>query len=226
MNPKDHENNQGKISEVTTRKLQEELTPGQVLKDLMKGNERFTTGNLIPRDYSTQMKVTATGQYPKAAIIACLDSRIPVETIFDQGIGDIFVGRVAGNFINDDLLGSLEFAVSISGAKLIVVLGHTYCGAIMSCIDKEAIKFYGLKNLDNLLENINPAVESVIMPGEKRSSKNKELLSRSTIQNVMMSLDVIRQKSPSILQHEKENKVQLAGAIYDIQTGKVTFLND
>jgi carbonic anhydrase len=147
------------------------LTPDMVLQSLKDGNRRFMNNEITDRDHSAMVSNAASGQYPKAVIISCLDSRIPVEDVFDKGIGDIFVGRVAGNFVNTDLLGSLEFGCKVSGAKLILVLGHESCGAIKAAIDN--VK---LGNITAMLENIRPAVKkSQDFNGEK-SSKTSPLL--------------------------------------------------
>ncbi len=210
----------------STREYQEKLSPGEALKKLKQGNERFLNNRMLQRDLKAQVNLTAKGQYPFAAVVSCIDSRIPVVTIFDQGIGDLVVGRVSGNIITPDLLGSLELAVSICGVKLLVVMGHTYCEALMDTIDKEVVKYYGLKNLNFLLDHLNQSVESVIQPGEKRSSRNLELLSRATVENVKMNLKKIRENSPCIADHEEQKKIILVGAIYDLQSGEVKFLVD
>jgi carbonic anhydrase len=211
-------------ADVVTREKQQALTPAQVLEELKAGNERFVRGKLTQRDYLAQVKATAGGQYPKAIVLSCLDSRVPVETVFDQGIGDIFVGRVAGNIADTDMLGSFEFGAAVSGAKLIVVVGHTECGAVKGAIDREGVKELGLKNLDALLVAIDPAVKRSLRPGEERSSKNKDLLERVTRENVLETIAQLRAKSPSLKKMEEDGKIQIVGGIYDVHTGKVTWL--
>ncbi|MBN2697462.1 MAG: carbonic anhydrase, partial [Bacteroidales bacterium] len=153
------------IKTVISAEERDKLTPDQILQEFLDGNERFRSNNLTHRDHSEQIRKSAFGQYPKAVVVSCLDSRVPVEDVFDQGIGDVFVGRIAGNFVNDDLLGSLEFACKVAGAKLIVIMGHQHCGAIIGAIDD--VK---LGNLTTTLSKIKPAIEmSQDYDGEKRS---------------------------------------------------------
>lgn len=208
--------------DITTKVEQQEMTPDQALDRLKIGNMRFTDGKSITDDYLYQMKETASGQYPFAAVISCLDSRSAPEVVFDQAIGDLFVGRVAGNIVNEDLLGSLEFATKVAGAKLIVVMGHTECGAVKGACDN--VK---LGNLTTLLEKISPAVSAVsTMADEKadKSSKNKEFVKKVTDKNVDITVKNIVEKSPVIAELAKSGQVKVVGAVHDISTGKVTWM--
>jgi carbonic anhydrase len=193
-------------------------TPAAALERLVAGNERFVSGAGLDHDYLAGVKATAGGQKPFAAIISCLDSRVPPEIVFDQGIGDIFVGRIAGNFVDTDLLGSLEFATAAVGAKLIVVLGHTDCGAVKGACDNVE-----LGNLTQTLSNISPAVYSV--PGFEgaRTSANAEFVSAVTHANVDLNVKNITERSQVIADLVAQGKVKIVGAVYDVATGKVTF---
>jgi carbonic anhydrase len=195
------------------------LTPAQVLESLRLGNERFASGKPKTRDMLHDQKITAAGQYPHAVILSCIDSRAPAEIIFDTGLGDIFNARIAGNIADTDLVGSLEFACAVSGAKLVLVMGHTSCGAI-----KGACDHVELGNLTGLLEKIKPAVESVrdILGG--RNSKNKEFVEAVSEANVRLTLARIRELSPILRDLESAGKIQMAGCIYDLDTGRVRFL--
>jgi carbonic anhydrase len=195
------------------------LTPAQVLESLRRGNERFALGKTAPRDMLHDQRITAAGQYPHAVILSCIDSRAPAEIIFDTGLGDIFNARVAGNVADSDLIGSMEFACAVSGAKLVLVMGHTSCGAV-----KGACDHVELGNLTGLLEKIKPAVESVRdVPGE-RNSKNKDFVEAVSEANVHLTLKRIRELSPTLRDLESAGKIQMAGCIYDLNTGRVRFL--
>ena len=187
-----------------------------MLKD---GNNRFVQGKMLERDFMQQVKATGSGQFPFAAIIGCLDSRASNELIFDQGIGDIFSGRVAGNFVNDDLLGSLEFACAAAGAKLIVVLGHTECGAVKGACDDVV-----LGNLTQTLANIKPAVAAVPGFEADRSSKNDKFVQAVAEKNVVLTLARIRERSSILREMIDKGQIGLAGAMYDVHTGKVVFM--
>jgi carbonic anhydrase len=164
------------VGRVLTRSEQEALTPAQVLDELKAGNQRFLSGTLTSRDHSAQVRDAAMGQFPKAMILSCVDSRIPVEDVFDRGIGDVFVARVAGNFENVDILGSMEFATKVSGAKLVLVLGHEECGAVKATIDQAQ-----LGNITEMLENIKPAVESLSgYKGDRTSAKRAPIATSSS----------------------------------------------
>ncbi len=208
---------------VTTKKKQTETTPQQALQELKKGNERFVAGkSKNQKNYRNQVSITAKGQFPNYAIVSCLDSRISVDDVFDLNNGDAFNARVAGNIINEDILGSLEFATAVSGADVIVVLGHTNCGAIKGACDN--VK---LGNLTGLLDKIQPAVNDIGKDwkhGEK-NSKNHEFVEAVGEENVRLQLANIKEKSPTIKGLLDSGKAILVGAIYDLETGKVKFLN-
>jgi carbonic anhydrase len=193
-------------------------TPDQAIERLAAGNERFVTGAGLDHDFLDGVKATAGGQSPFAAIISCLDSRVPPEIVFDQGIGDVFVGRVAGNYVDTDLLGSLEFATAVVGAKLIVVLGHTDCGAVKGACDNVQ-----LGNLTHTLSNISPAVYAVPGFEGKRTSANGEFVSAVTHANVDLNVKNITERSQVIADLVAEGKVKIVGAVYDVATGKVVF---
>ncbi len=202
--------------EVQTRESQGAMTPSAALERLKAGNARFAANEMKERDWSAKVVATASGQFPYAAILACMDSRAPVEVVFDQGLGDVFGIRVAGNVVNDDELGSLEYALKV-GAKLIVVLGHTDCGAVKGAIDD--VK---LGNLTGLLAKIHPAVAAAGC----RSSKDDACATKVAEMNVSQSMKEIRARSPYLRKYLDEGKVKLVGAMYDVATGRVTFLND
>lgn len=204
---------------VITAEQQKALTPDAVLQSLKDGNRRFVNNNVTARDHSSLVRDASFGQFPKAVILSCVDSRIPVEDVFDKGIGDIFVARVAGNIINDDILGSMEFGCKVSGAKLIVVLGHSSCGAVKSAIDN--VK---LGNITTLLNKIKPAVvKSQNYTGEK-TSKNEEFTDLVGRNNVLNSIELIKSKSPILKQMLEKGEIKIAGAYYDMKTGEVTFI--
>jgi len=211
-------------SDITTKEEQQALTPDAVMDDLRAGNERFAAGSLTHRDYLAQMKATAAGQYPKAAVLSCLDSRVPVEIVMDQGIGDLFVGRVAGNIDDDTMIGSFEFATAVAGAKLLMVLGHSDCGAVKGSIDRETVKSLNLDKLNHLLDDINPAVEAALRPGEKRTSADKDLVARAIRENVRLTIDRIREKSPDLVAMEQAGKIKIVGGIYDLASGRITWM--
>ena len=193
------------------------MTPAAALDKLKKGNTRFAEKSMRTRDWQVKVSATAGGQYPFAAILACMDSRTPIEIIFDHGIGDVFGIRIAGNIVNDDELGSMEYATKVVGTKLIVVLGHTSCGAVKGSIDDAK-----LGNLTALLAKIRPAV-SASGPG---SSKDDAYVTRVAQANVSLAMKEIREKSPTLKAQVDAGTVGLVGAIYDVSTGKVTFLAD
>lgn len=206
---------------VLTAEEQAALTPDAVIQSLKEGNERFASNNVTSRDHSAMVRQAAQGQFPKAVILSCLDSRIPVEDVFDKGIGDLFVGRVAGNFVNTDLLGSMEFGCKLMGAKLILVLGHESCGAITSAIDIDSVK---LDNVTAMLANITPAIDaSQDFAGEK-TSKNKEFVAYVLKNNVINTIKTIKDRSPVLKEMADKGQIKIVGAYYNIQNGTVTFL--
>ena len=201
-----------------TREAQAAITPARALEMLKQGNERFVNGKTLPRDLLAQVRQTATGQYPFAAIVSCLDSRIPPAIVFDQGVGDLFVGRIAGNFVNDDMLGSLEFATKLSGAKLVVILGHTECGAIRGACDAAQL---GL--LTATLANINPAVKAVQGDYTPRNSANAGFVQAAAEMNVQLSMKKLLDRSVVLREMVDKGELGLVGAMYDVTTGKVKF---
>ncbi len=204
---------------VLTKAEQDALTPEIVIQNLKDGNRRYMNNDLTLRDHSALVRDAVSGQYPKAVILSCLDSRVTVEDLFDKGIGDLFVARVAGNFANVDILGSMEFGCKVSGAKLIVVLGHESCGAIKSTIDN--VK---LGNITAMLSKIQPAVaKSKDFKGEK-SSKNDAFVEYVAKNNVLMTVETIKQKSPILKEMSDKGEIKIIGAYYSLKTGEVIFL--
>jgi carbonic anhydrase len=201
-----------------TKAQRDQLTPGNVLDELKKGNERFRTGKVVSRDYRDQQRTSAAGQFPAAAVLGCIDSRAPAELIFDAGIGDIFSARIAGNVVNDDLLGSLEFACAVAGAKVLLLFGHTACGAIKGAIDDVE-----MGNLTGLLARVKPAMSATTFAGDK-SSKNAAYVDAVARTNVLLGLENIRRRSPLLADLEKKNTILLAGGMYDLTTGVVEFI--
>jgi carbonic anhydrase len=199
---------------VQTRESQAAMTPSQALERLKAGNARFVSNAMKRRDWSAKVVATASAQFPYAAVLSCMDSRAPIETVFDQGIGDVFGVRVAGNVVNDDELGSLEYAAKV-GTKVIVVLGHTNCGAVKGALDD--VK---LGNLTDLLAKIRPAVEAASCS----NSKDEACVSKVAAKNVLQSMKEIRERSPYLAKYLGEGKIELVGGMYDVATGKVTFL--
>lgn len=201
-----------------TKEFQEQMSPAQILQRFKDGNQRFVQGKMFLRDYLKEKDIAATGQHPYAIILSCIDSRKPAEIIFDKGIGDVFNARIAGNFVNTDILGSMEFATKVSGAKLILIMGHSNCGAIKSAVDNVQ-----LGNITAMLSNIRPAVESVTgVPGEK-SSKNKNFVEAVAKQNVVLGAKTITEKSSIIKSMVEAGQVAIIGCMYDLQSGVVTF---
>jgi carbonic anhydrase len=201
-----------------TKKERDHMTPGQVIEELKNGNERFRAGKTVSRDYLAQKRSTAGGQFPAAIVLGCVDSRAPAEIIFDAGIGDTFNARIAGNVVNDDLLGSMEFACAVAGAKVVLVFGHTACGAVKGAIDDVE-----MGNLTGLLARIKPAITATKFDGEK-SSRNAAYVDAVARSNVVLALDNIRRRSPILADLEKKASIQIAGSMYDLATGKVEFV--
>jgi carbonic anhydrase len=201
-----------------TKAQRDSMTPLQVIDELKKGNERFRTGKMVARDYLAEKRSSAAGQYPAAVILGCVDSRVPIEIVFDAGIGDTFTARVAGNVVDDDMLGSMEFACAVSGAKLVLVSGHTACGAV-----KGAINDVVLGNLTGLLARIKPAMSGTKFDGEK-SIKNASYVDAVARTNVVLGLAEIRRRSPILEELEKKGSIKIAGAMYDVATGMVEFV--
>ncbi|MBX9496888.1 carbonic anhydrase [Yersinia enterocolitica] len=200
-----------------TREERDKLTPEQVVEGLKQGNTRFVSGKMQQHDYLAQKRSSAEGQFPAAVILSCIDSRAPAEIIFDTGIGETFNARIAGNISNDDLLGSLEFACAAAGAKVILVMGHTACGAVKGAIDNVE-----LGNLTGLLNKIKPAIDSTQFDGEK-SGKNEKYVDAVAKNNVKHTIDEIRKNSEIINKLEKEGKIKIVGSMYNLNGGKVDF---
>lgn len=204
-----------------TQAEQSALTPAQALAELRAGNARFVAGTPLVRNLPEEVHSTAKGQYPFAVVLSCLDSRQPVEMVFDQGIGDLFSARVAGNVLNDDILGSMEFACKVSGAKLIAVIGHSNCGAIKGAVDD-----VNLGNLTGLLSKIKPAIDAVPAEVQPRTSKNYEFVDQVSAANVRLVEQQIRERSPLLRDMLDQGQIVLVGGMYDLTTGKVQFFEN
>lgn len=208
-------------SSVLTAEEQAKLTPQEVIELLKEGNRNFASDSLTVRNNIQRVRDAAISQHPMAVVLSCLDSRVPVEDVFHKGIGDIFVARVAGNVVNDDILGSLEYACKVSGSKVVVVLGHEYCGAI-----KSAINNVEMGNITTMLDKIKPAIQtaSVSFDGDKTSS-NPKFVEAVCDDNVLHSIEEIRRKSPILKEMEEKGEIKIIGGVYDMKTGRVDFLN-
>ena len=202
-----------------TKETQSAITPQMALQMLKDGNTRFIQGKMLKRDHMQQIKATGAGQYPFAAIVGCIDSRQSIQLAFDQGIGDIFSVRIAGNFVNEDSLGSLEFACAVAGAKLILVVGHSECGAIKGACDDVV-----LGNLTQTLSNLQPAVAAVSGFDGDRTSANAEFVQAVAEKNVELTVAGIRQRSPILSDMAGKGDIGIEGAMYDVHTGEVTFM--
>jgi carbonic anhydrase len=200
------------------KEQQTSATPAQVLQWLKDGNERFASGKQKNRDMLHDQKVTVAGQYPRAVILSCMDSRAPAEFVFDVGIGDLFNARIAGNIADPDLVGSMEFACKVAGAKLVLVMGHTSCGAIKGACDDVQ-----LGNLTGLLEKMKPAVASVQNVSGERNSKNQAFVEAVAEANVRLTVDRIRELSPILKDMESQGQIQIVGSVYNLETGRVQF---
>ncbi|SDN04068.1 carbonic anhydrase [Pedobacter steynii] len=204
-------------SDILTKEEQAKLKPIDVLERLKKGNLDFTKDNLTIRNTTERVRKSSLGQYPKAVILSCLDSRVPVEDIFHSGIGNLFVARVAGNIVNDDILGSLEYACKVSGAKLVLVLGHEYCGAIKSAID--GVK---LGNITTLLDKIRPAVSATKTSFSGAAvSSNPDFVAAVCDENVRLAITKLRAGSPILKEMEEKGAIMIVGGVYDMNSGKV-----
>ncbi|GAL60741.1 carbonic anhydrase family protein [Algibacter lectus] len=203
-----------------TKETQATLTPDKAIAFLKEGNERFQGNLKANRNLLEQVNDTSEGQFPFATILSCIDSRVSAELVFDQGLGDVFSVRIAGNFVNEDILGSMEFACKLAGTKLIVVLGHTSCGAIKGACDGAE-----MGNLTKLIEKITPAVNAVSEPKDEglRNSKNLDFVDSVSKKNVELTIDRIHAESPILTEMEKNGEIKIVGAMYDINTGAVNF---
>jgi len=206
-----------------TRETQATMTPQKSLQYLKEGNQRFQNNLKANRNLLEQVNDTSDGQFPFATILSCIDSRVSAELVFDQGLGDIFSVRIAGNFVNEDILGSMEFACKLAGTKLIVVLGHTSCGAVKGACDNAK-----MGNLTKLIEKITPAVNAIKEPKEKglRNSSNLDFVDKVAEKNVQLTIDRIHAESPILTEMEKNGEILIVGAMYDINTGEVVFFEE
>lgn len=196
-----------------TKELQDKTSPQAAIDRLKDGNKRFVGKAASERDFLSQVGQTSGGQFPFAALLSCIDSRVPAELVFDQGIGDIFNVRVAGNIVNEDVLGSLEYSCKVAGSKVIVVLGHTKCGAVTA-----ACKHVELGNITHLLSKIQPAVSEAM-----GSEATPEAIEKVALKNIEMSIDRIRKESPILAEMETNGEIKIVGAIYDVASGVVCF---
>jgi carbonic anhydrase len=205
-----------------TSESQSKLSPKEAIEFLKEGNQRFVSREMRERDLLAQVEETSKGQFPFACIVGCIDSRVPANTVFDQGIGSLFVATVAGNIINEDILGSLEFGCAVAGSKAVVVLGHTSCGAVKGACDQVE-----LGNLTSLLSKINASVKETKEPQDPstRNSSNLPFVNEVAKNNVLRSVENIRVKSNVLRRLEEEGEITIVGAMYDVSTGKVNFLN-
>jgi carbonic anhydrase len=205
-----------------TAESQSKLSPKEAIELLKEGNKRFVSREMRERDLLAQVEETSKGQFPFACIVGCIDSRVPATTVFDQGIGSLFVATVAGNIINEDILGSLEFGCAAAGSKAIIVLGHTSCGAVKGACDSVE-----LGNLTSLLSKINASVKETVEPNDPamRNSSNLPFVNEVAKNNVLRSVENIRVKSNVLRRLEEEGKITIVGAMYDVGTGKVSFLD-
>ena len=203
-----------------SKESQNLMTPESSLTSLVEGNTRFQQNLRADRNLLEQVKTTSTGQFPFATILSCIDSRVSSELIFDQGIGDLFSIRIAGNFANTDVLGSMEFACKLAGTKLLVVLGHTACGAVKGACDDAK-----LGNLTSMLAKIKPAVKATIEPADVsiRNSSNTVFVNDVSTKNVELTIDYILENSPVLKEMQSDGSIKVIGAMYDITSGKVTF---
>jgi carbonic anhydrase len=206
-----------RLTHPLSREQRDGMSPDQILDELKAGNERFRSGRMAGIDYRQQQLASAGGQYPAAVMLGCVDSRGPAEIIFDVGIGDIFNARIAGNVVTDDLLGSLEFACNVAGAKVIVLFGHTACGAVKGAIDD-----VDMGHLTGLLARIRPAIAATTFNGE-RSSKNATFVDAVARTNVHLGIEDIRRRSSILTRLEEKGTIKMTGAMYDLATGVVTF---
>ncbi|HEX9271351.1 MAG TPA: carbonic anhydrase family protein [Candidatus Binatia bacterium] len=199
------------------KEKRDKMTPDEILAKLKRGNKNFSKGLMTARNYRNEQKTTAKGQFPAAVILSCIDSRAPAEVIMDLGIGDIFNARVAGNIANEDILGSLEFACKLAGAKVVLVMGHTACGAIKGAIDNAE-----LGNLTGLLAKIKPAVKATTIKGEQ-SSKNAAFVDAVAQKNVELTMGDIRKKSAVLAELESKGAIKIVGSMYNLETAIVDF---
>lgn len=206
---------------IHSKENQSKVTPESALQFLKEGNDRFLQNTRADRDLLKLVNETSSGQYPFATILSCMDSRTSAELIFDLGLGDIFSIRIAGNVINEDILGSMEYGTKAVGTKIIMVLGHTKCGAIVGACDNVQ-----LGNLTQLLDKVKPAIDQETTTQTERNGKNTEFVGNVIKNNVHLAMKQIEEQSPVISELVQEGKIKIVGGIYDVETGKVTFLED
>lgn len=211
------------VQSILTAEEQQSMTPDEIIGRLKKGNENFQQNNLTLRDNSSQRRMAMIGQYPQAIVLSCVDSRVPVEDVFDLGIGDIFVARVAGNIENADIVGSMEFATAVAGSKVVIVMGHTACGAVKHAIDKTDAASMDMNALQNLLDEIRPSIDATQKIGDT-SSSNEVYTNNVIAVNAVKTVEDIRMRSPKMASLEKEGKIKIVSAVYDMATGKVKFM--
>ncbi|MBX3359735.1 MAG: hypothetical protein KF745_15045 [Phycisphaeraceae bacterium] len=207
----------GRTVQPLSKEQRDALTPEEIIARMKAGNERFRSGRLQTRDFLREQRESAAGQYPKAVILSCIDSRAPAEIVMDMGIGEVFNSRMAGNIANADVIGGIEFGCKVSGAKVLLVMGHTACGAIKGAIDNAT-----LGNLTGLLAKIRPAVEATEFEGD-RTSKNPAFVDAVARKNVSMTIDVIRAQSPVLDEMERKGTLDMVGAMYNLETAQVEF---
>ncbi|NJY62402.1 carbonic anhydrase [Salinimicrobium sp. CDJ15-81-2] len=208
------------VDRVLTQEERNALTPDDVVAEFRKGNTRFIQDSLTLRDRQNRITQTSEAQNPKGMVLSCIDSRVPVEEIFDQGLGDLFIGRIAGNFADTEMLGSMEYATKVAGSKVLVVLGHKNCGAVKSAIEKVE-----LGNITALLNHIEPAIEMTDgFPEDQRNIKNEEYVNAVIKNNVRHTIEEMREKSPIISEMESSGDIKILGAFYDVSNGTVEFL--
>ncbi|MBU8883553.1 carbonic anhydrase [Kaistella sp. DKR-2] len=207
-----------------TLETQSTTTPEKALNFLKEGNQRFVQNLKMNRNLLEQVNDTRAGQWPFAVILSCIDSRTSAELIFDQGLGDVFSIRIAGNFVNKDILGSMEFGCNVAGSKLIVVLGHTKCGALKGGLDAKKIEGMGMENLNHLVDHFQGCIDGLITEVEERSSANSDLLERLNVCNIKKTIEDIREQSTTLSQLEKDGNIKIVGANYCVESGVVTWL--
>lgn len=215
--------NQEMIKSVLTIEEQTAMSPDEIIARLQEGNDNFVTNSLTKRDHSEQRRLSTIGQYPKALVLSSVDSRVPVEDVFDLGIGDIFVARVVGNIENREIVGSMEFATAVARSKVVIVMGHTACGAVKHAIDGTDAAAMDMKVLDALLKQIHPVVKATPSTGEM-TSKNIDFTNRVIENNALQTVEDIKTTSPKLASLVNENKIKIIAAIYDMETGHVKFL--
>ena len=213
--------NSDELMKTLTKEMRDSMTPDQALQLLKEGNKRFINNLKANRNLLQQANETSADQHPFAIVLSCIDSRTSAEIIFDQGLGDIFSVRIAGNIMNEDILGSMEFACKIAGSKIITVLGHTNCGAI-----KGACDHVEMGNLTSLLSKIRPAIDDETSVAENRHSSNEEFVEKVTLINVKRTMNSIVQRSPILKEMLGNQEILLVGGMHNIATGEVTFLED